>query len=160
MFRYYTLTAMDASAGLVEREIFDVVVAVIDRIAFSSRNRIHAVEGEQLHSSEIHLLLYVGESERNRRNVTRISETFGITKGAVSQTLSRLVRKGLLTKEIDEANRNELNIHLTDKGRRAHRACLAIKQEFFDTHAQLLTGIGDGEKEALLGYLTRLRDHL
>jgi DNA-binding MarR family transcriptional regulator len=151
---------MQPGTAVIEREIFDVVVAIIDRIAFSSRNRIHTVEGERLHSSEIHLLLYVGQSEDHRRNVTRISETFGITKGAVSQTLTRLVRKGLLTKEIDESNKNELNIHLTEKGRRAHRACLAIKQEFFDAHSQLLMGIGDEEKEALLGYLTRLRDHL
>jgi len=148
------------NAEVMEREIFDVVVAIIDRIAFSSRNRVHTVEGEKLHSSEIHLLLHVGQSEENRRNVTRISETFGITKGAVSQTLSRLVSKGMLTKEADETNKNELNLHLTDKGRRAHRACLAIKQEFFETHTRLLIGIGDEEKEAVLGYLTRLRDHL
>lgn len=56
----------------------------------------HVIEGEKLYSSEIHLLLHIGESAENRRNATRIGEAFGITKGAVSQTLSRLVHKGLL----------------------------------------------------------------
>lgn len=151
---------MKSSAGVLERDIFDVVVAIIDRIAFSSRSRFHTVEGEDLYSSEVHLLLHIGRGEDHRRNVTRISETFGITKGAVSQTLSRLVRKGLLTKETDETSKNELNIHLTDKGRRAHQACLAIKQEFFETHTRLLAGTTDDDKETLLAYLTRLRDHL
>jgi DNA-binding MarR family transcriptional regulator len=141
-------------------EIFAVVVAIIDRIAFSARNRVHVVEGEKLYSSEVHLLLHIGESEDHRRNVTRIGETFGITKGAVSQTLSRLVRKGLVTKETDNTSKNELTVHLTDKGWRAYRACLAIKQEFAAAHAHLLDGTTDDEKEALLAYLTRLRDHL
>jgi DNA-binding MarR family transcriptional regulator len=141
-------------------EIFDAVVAIVDRVAFSARNRSHLIEGERLHGSEVHLLLHIGQGGQHRRSVTRIGETFGITKGAVSQTLGRLAAKGLLTKEADGASKNELTIHLTDKGKRAHEACLAIRQHFFEEHERLLVGITHEHREALLSYLTRLRDHI
>lgn len=151
---------MDARTDARTDEIFDLVVTVIDRIVFSTRNRFHVIEGEKLYSSEMHLLLHIGDSAENRRNATRIGEAFGITKGAVSQTLSRLVHKGLLTKETDGASKNELNIHLTEKGWRAYRACSAIREEFSESHARLLEGATDDDKEAVLAYMTRLRDHL
>ncbi len=51
--------------------------------------------GEKLYSAEIHMIEAIGESENENQkvSVTDIADYFGITKGAVSQTLKKLESK-------------------------------------------------------------------
>ena len=98
----------------------------------------------KLHASEIHLmqtvLLYP------QLNASGIAKLLGVTKGAISQTLSRLEKKGILSKESDPLNRNELKISLTPLGDAALNA--------FDGH-------NAGQWQAFTTYLERLsrEDH-
>jgi DNA-binding MarR family transcriptional regulator len=45
-----------------------------------------------------------------------------VTKGAVSQLLFRLERKGLVEKRVDEANASRLMVRLTNEGQLVHQA--------------------------------------
>lgn len=85
--------------------------AVINRKAFDFGI------GMELYPAEIHMLTAV--DMRGSTGVTELAEDLGVTKGAVSQQISKLVNKGLLTKESDPDNRSRVRIMTTEKGHEA-----------------------------------------
>jgi DNA-binding MarR family transcriptional regulator len=90
--------------------------------------------GELLYPTEIHVVSAV--AALGAVSVTEISEQFGTTRGAASQTVDKLVSKGLLAKRTDPAKRSRLIIEPTDKGRLAHLKHMEFHterdKEFFD----------------------------
>jgi len=73
----------------------------------------------QIHSTEIHTVQAIGESEDV--SLTQLAKHMGVTKGALSQTVAKLVRKGLVTKRPAPGNAREIRVELTDLGWTAHR---------------------------------------
>lgn len=74
---------------------------------------------ESLYPSEIHTIDAVGNQFNT---VTAISKHFGITKGAVSQVITKLHKKNYIRKERNEAYPKEVILSLTDKGKKAYEA--------------------------------------
>lgn len=70
--------------------------------------------GKLLHTREIHTIQAIGRFPGV--NVTRLAERMGVTKGAVSQTISKLVKKGLVRKRQIFGNKKEVVLELTDMG--------------------------------------------
>ena len=74
--------------------------------------------GAPLTRAEIHMVSELaGHPELG---VTGLAELQGVTKGAVSQMVSRLVRKGLVRK--DRSSGRGVRLVLTEVGQAAHRA--------------------------------------
>lgn len=110
-------------------------------IVFEKTTRIE-VDGVTLHPSEIHVLLLIEAGQGT--NATRMAGRLGITKGAVSQTLTRLERKGLLKKSHDPQAKNELTLSFTPLGHRAALSCQEIQntiQGRFDAYLSSLDEI-------------------
>jgi DNA-binding MarR family transcriptional regulator len=76
--------------------------------------------GENLSSNEIRLIEVIGENES--LSVTDLAKLQGITKGAVSQSLKRMEKRGLTTKEGDPGNSSRSLVLLTNKGKTAYFA--------------------------------------
>jgi DNA-binding MarR family transcriptional regulator len=75
---------------------------------------------EELYSSEIHLIEAIGDNRD--LSVTDISRVLGVTKGAVSQTLKKIEKKGLAAKHADPMNSSRVSVELTSKGKVAFYA--------------------------------------
>jgi DNA-binding MarR family transcriptional regulator len=75
---------------------------------------------EDLYHSEIHLIEVIGENEN--LSVTDIAGQLGVTKGAISQTLKKVEKKGLATKHADPQNSSRAIVELTAKGKMAFYA--------------------------------------
>jgi DNA-binding MarR family transcriptional regulator len=73
--------------------------------------------GDLLFVSEVHTIYLVGKNPEI--NVTNLAELLGITKGAISQTVSRLARKDYLLK-YKVRNHKEVNLKLTEKGQQIY----------------------------------------
>jgi DNA-binding MarR family transcriptional regulator len=135
-------------------ELLGRIRSVIQQaLYFEKGNRIEA-GGVQLHPSEVHVLLLIGAGQGT--NATRMAERLGVTKGAVSQTLTRLERKGLLTKRRDPQAKNELTLLLTPPGRRAARKCQELQtavQRRFDAY---LTSVSETERRAIDRFLKEM----
>ena len=54
-------------------------------------------------------------------NAGKMAQKLGISNGAVSQTLTRLERKGIIKKTKDPALKNELTVTFTESGQAAIR---------------------------------------
>ena len=72
---------------------------------------------------EIHTVAIIGDQEGI--NVTTLAKMRGITKGAASQMIYKLVDKDLVEKRTSPNSDSEINLYLTGKGKQArkeHRA--------------------------------------
>ena len=69
----------------------------------------------KLHRVEIHTIQAIGEHEGI--NLTNLALLMNVTKGAMSQTVSKLARKKLIKKTYADENSKEIRLYLTEKGR-------------------------------------------
>lgn len=76
--------------------------------------------GMQLSRAEIHMVQAVGRAQGS--TVKAVADHLGVTKGAVSQMVARLVRKGLVTKSRAPGNDKEVALDLTNLGWRGYHA--------------------------------------
>lgn len=73
--------------------------------------------GELLYSSEIHTIAAISEDQRI--NISELAKKLGVTKGTISQLVSKLEGKGYLKKVKGVNNQKEVLLELTQKGERA-----------------------------------------
>jgi len=97
--------------------------------------------GMPLYPGEIHMVSTVDMLDSP--GVTQLAKEFGVTKGAVSQMIGKLVDKGLLRKETDLENRSRVVVSLTDLGKRANENHMAFHKEHDRAFFDYLAGLDD-----------------
>jgi DNA-binding MarR family transcriptional regulator len=84
--------------------------------------------GDLLYFTEVHTITMVG---KNREiNMTRLAEIMGVTRGAISQTIRKLVAKGYIIKS-NTTNKKEYNLMLSAKGLEVVKGQESFQQELF-----------------------------
>lgn len=76
----------------------------------------------QLTFSEIHTIDVIGSN--NKINITQLATLKGVTKGAVSQMIYKLIKKGLVKKTVSPKSDTEVILELTEYGQKAYNAHL------------------------------------
>jgi len=95
------------------QNLIDLFLKILHLYSVISRKPVDYGTGDLLYFTEIHTISVVG---KNREvNMTRLAEMMGVTKGAISQTVKKLVNKNLILKT-NITNRKEVNLKLSDKG--------------------------------------------
>lgn len=89
--------------------------------------------GDKLFLAEIHTITMVGKN--NEINMTRLAEVMGVTKGAISQIIRKLVHKNLIQKE--SINKKEFVLKLSEKGKIVFAAQESFQNEVFTFAATL-----------------------
>ena len=94
----------------------------------------HHLEDFVINASQLHLLFEI--SHQKNINQEKIATRCNINKGAVARSIKKLEEKGLVTRQIDDANRRQNRISLTDKGEETlHESINLLKnweEEVFD----------------------------
>jgi DNA-binding MarR family transcriptional regulator len=124
---------------------------VINKILFLKKKSFFEFEGVKFYPSEIHLLLVA--KEKTATNATSMAEELGITKGAVSQTVSRLEQKGVLTKTKDPYHKNELTLNLTTFGKEAFRYYRTYAARLAKRHERYLSRFTGQQKATIFRFL-------
>ena len=105
--------------------------------------------GDLLYFTEIHTIAMVG---KNREiNMTRLADMMGVTKGAISQTIRKLVSKNYIVKS-NTNNRKEINLRLSEKGKVVYKGQESFQKELF-TFAETLYDSARTEDRELVGRL-------
>lgn len=115
--------------------------------------------GMELFPVEIHLVSTV--HALGGAGVTELAEEFGVTKGAVSQQVAKLEKKGLLSKTRDPENRARVIVAVTELGRTASENHIRFHQEHDSRFLEYLGGLDDGDFDAvadLAGWMNRWMD--
>ena len=100
-----------------QRDVSNQLFRLINKIIFREKKNIFEYEGVKLFPSEIHVLLSIDDKQST--NATKLANKLDISKSAVSQTISRLEKKGVIIKDKDPYNKNELILSLTAFGDKA-----------------------------------------
>ena len=95
-------------------------------------------DGELLYPSEMNMIEAIGK--QTGITVTELCIAFGVTKGAVSQTVTKLDARGYVKKDRNEAYTKEIMLSLTEKG-----------QEIFEKHEHFHRKMDQSLEQLILG---------
>jgi DNA-binding MarR family transcriptional regulator len=134
------------------------LAGLADRLVLMEKNKILRLDsGLVLYPSEIHLLLLVKSGEAG--NFPALVDKLGVTKGAVSQTITRLVSKGILEKD-RRGSTNDLIIRFTPLGEQAALQCLRFRRALFGQMSEYLASLSREERDTITGFMTRIESVL
>jgi DNA-binding MarR family transcriptional regulator len=103
--------------------------------------------GDLLYLTEIHTITVVAANEEI--NMTRLAEIMGVTKGAISQTIRKLVNKNLIIKQNADSKR-EYNLRLSEKGKIVLEGQDSMQKEIFAFAATLYESAEPHDREMVL----------
>ena len=127
---------------------------VINRSMLLEKRSILKHDDLRLYPSEIHLLQVIKEGDD--LSAGEMARKLGISNGAVSQTLNRLEKKGVIKKTKDPALKNRLTATLTEFGQAAIRQFEQGQEGTMKTFSSYLAGLSEGERKVIEGFLSRL----
>lgn len=127
--------------------------AFINKIIFLGKKNIFEFRGLKLYPSEIHLILVMNEAPTN---ASHMAQMLNVTKGAVSQTISRLVKKGILIKEKDPYLKNELTLTFTPLGKEVYQQYRQISRRVEQKFKNKLSMFRDSELEIVHRFLDEI----
>lgn len=132
MLNYIPMTDTGATYERILRK-FDRVVTVMESMHAPA---LSFGTGVSMYRREIHTIQAIGKNPGI--NITILAEYMGVTKGAVSQTIKKLSKKGLVRKTYARGNAKEVVLELTDLGligfrnhEKFHMEALNIAREHF-----------------------------
>lgn len=102
--------------------------------------------GDLLYVTEIHTIAMVGTNKEI--NMTQLADMMGVTKGAISQTIRKLVHKNLIIKS-NITNRKEFSLKLSEKGNIVFKGQESFQKELF-TFARTLYNSASPEDRELV----------
>lgn len=108
--------------------LIDLFLKILHLYSVISRKPKDYGTGDLLYFTEIHTITMVG---RNKEiNMTRLAEMMGVTRGAISQTIRKLVNKNLILKS-NSTNKKEFNLKLSEKGDVVYKRQKSFQKELF-----------------------------
>ncbi len=112
----------------------ELLFRVVNRFNALEKHPISFGTKHKLYHSERHMLDKIGENPR--MNVTEFAAKVGVTKGAISQVISKLEKKGFVKKYRYTGNKKETLISLTNAGKTVFKKRKKLNQE---VHNHLIT---------------------
>ena len=112
----------------------------------------------QLYDAEIHMIKSIKENEGI--HVTGLADMLGVTKGAVSQVIMKLEKKGMIVKDVDPKNLSRLMLRLTSKGETAYVHHEELHGEFEQLVDSVLDETTEENKAFLKSFLDALEEKI
>lgn len=108
--------------------------------------------------SEIHCIAYIGEDEDP--NVTKLAESFDVTRGAISKLTKKLINKGLIESYQKPDNKKEVYFKLTEQGKAIYDIHEEMHREFKDRDKPFFEQVTKGQLDAILDFSEKYNMHL
>lgn len=131
---------------------------VINRSIILEKRSILHHKDLRLYPSEIHLLQVIREDADLSGG--EMARKLGLTNGAVSQTLNRLEKKGVIKKTKDPALKNKLSVTFTETGSAALRRFEEGQAATMKAFSSYLAGLSERERTVIGGFLFHLEEFL
>jgi DNA-binding MarR family transcriptional regulator len=126
-------------------------------LQFEKRARCYDTE-TPLTQAEIHTIAIVGE--KPDINITELAKLRGVTKGAASQMVYKLVKKGFLSKRISPNSDTEVCLTLTENGRTAFQAHQKYHEESGTEFLKILSEMPQEYQDYMVQFLLNFEKFL
>ena len=123
---------------------------------FANKARNYGTD-ETLYPSEVHLIDAIGLD--GNMTTTGLAETLGITKGGISQTTAKLMKKGMISKSEGDGI-NEVYISLTEKGKTAYKGHKKLHENLIKKMNVLTNKMDEKTKAAIEEIINVIDDEL
>lgn len=108
--------------------------------------------------SEVHCIEYIGNHED--ANVTRLAETFYMTRSAISKITKKLIEKGLIESYQRPENKKEIYFRLTPEGEAVRRIHDDLHDEFRKRDRAVFDPITEQQFDGMLRFIEQYSEHL
>lgn len=137
-----------------DKELVTKILDSINLLITLDKKRVVSHKGKNLHPSELQLLMFLYHIKDT--NITAIATEMGLTKGAISQTLSRLEKKGIISKETLPKKKNELQVQFTESGEELMAQLNKSQKAIEGKYRRYIQSLSDEEKETISNFLEKM----
>ena len=131
---------------------------VLTKISELDRKTRYYGTDQPLFGAEIHMIKSIRENEGI--HVTGLADMLGVTKGAVSQIIMKLERKGMIEKDTDPRNLSRLMLRLTPKGETAYLCHEELHKKFDEVFYSALFDATEENEMFLKNFFDRLEKQI
>ncbi|MEF9936167.1 MarR family winged helix-turn-helix transcriptional regulator [Carnobacterium sp.] len=109
-------------------------------------------------SSEVHCIEYI---EKNKdSNVTKLADSFYMTRGAISKLTKKLIKKELIESYQKSDNKKEIYFRLTEKGRTVYDIHEKLHNEFSERDKVVFEQVTEEQFNSMLHFVELYSQHL
>lgn len=141
-----------------DTDFFETTYRIINKYNTKTKSPKQYGTEHLLYSSEVHMIEVIGH--HNALTTTQIANLQGITKGAVSQTTSKLNKKNLIKKELSPDGNNEVLISLTETGQIIYKNHANYHKQMIIKLVSLASELSFDSKEIILKILDTIEKSL
>lgn len=108
--------------------------------------------------SEVHCIEYIGGNEDS--NVTKLAESFYMTRGAISKMTKKLIKKGAIESYQKPENKKEIYFRLTEEGQEIYKVHEELHKEFEDRDKAVFEQVTEEQFDGMLSFIEKYVRHL
>lgn len=113
---------------------------------------------EDYKSSEVHCIEYIGRNVDS--NVTKLAESFYVTRGAISKLSKKLIKKGIIESYQKPDNKKEIYFRLTTQGEEINKIHEKLHKEFQERDKAVFEQITEEQFDSMLRFVEKYSKHL
>ena len=109
-------------------------------------------------SSEVHCIEYIGRNVDS--NVTKLAESFYMTRGAISKMTKKLIKKGIIESYQKPDNKKEIYFRLTEQGQVIYKVHEELHNEFQERDKAVFEQVTEKQFDSMLTFVEKYSRHL
>ncbi|AKN29878.1 MarR family transcriptional regulator [Clostridium carboxidivorans P7] len=109
-------------------------------------------------SSEVHYIEYIGKNVDS--NVTKLAESFYMTRGAISKMTKKLIKRGVIESYQKPENKKEIYFRLTEKGQKIYKIHEELHKEFQERDKVVFEQVTEEQFDSMLSFMEKYNRHL
>ncbi|MEF2229407.1 MAG: MarR family transcriptional regulator, partial [Pseudodesulfovibrio sp.] len=130
----------------VKRLIYDRLRRIVDKHALVDERPFSLSDSVKLSPREVRTIEFLGQS--GTVNVTNVATHFHFTKSAASQLVNRLVKRGLVDKELSPHSDKEFRLTLSSWGEEARRLIADMDRQRLKMFLEMIDEFSEEEMAA------------
>lgn len=127
----------------LKRRVYDRLRRIVDKHTLMDERPFRLGESVKLSPREVRTIEFLGQN--GTVNVTNVATHFHFTKSAASQLVNRLVKRGLVSKELSRHSDKEYRLSLSAKGQEAQRLIDAMDRQRREMFREMTDGFSQQE---------------
>ncbi|MCR3758301.1 MarR family transcriptional regulator [Clostridium felsineum] len=108
--------------------------------------------------SEVHCIEYIAKNADS--NVTKLAESFYMTRSAISKITRKLMEKGFIESYQKPDNKKEIYFRLTQKGKEINKTHEKLHKEFRERDKIVFEQITEEQFDSMLNFVEKYSKHL
>lgn len=108
--------------------------------------------------SEVHCIEYIAKNADS--NVTKLAESFYMTRSAISKITRKLMEKGFIESYQKPDNKKEIYFRLTQKGKEINKTHEKLHKEFRERDKTVFEQITEEQFDSMLNFVEKYSKHL